>query len=180
MILGWQNICSTWLLWGFAQAALAQNALPTDVFDLARHGDSLAVAHWLAAQPTSLDSTNAAGYTPLMLAAYHGNRAFVAQAAPRVKDIDAGSAYGTALMAAAVKGEADIVGLLLAAGANPDLTDAQGATALIYAANFRHPDVVRVLLAAGANPDLADQRDYRALDYAQLHQHTELIILLSP
>jgi ankyrin repeat protein len=65
-------------------------------------------------------------------------------------DADTVTVDGTpALMVAALYGGADIVELLLKRGANPNRTDAAGATALMWAAH--DPDKVRVLLAHGGD-----------------------------
>lgn len=66
-------------------------------------------------------------------------------------DADPGS-NSYALSCAAARGHTEVVKLLLAAGAHPNLSCC-GATAIGFAAHAGHLDVVRVLLAAGANPN---------------------------
>ncbi|WP_394428139.1 ankyrin repeat domain-containing protein [Streptomyces sp. SGAir0957] len=67
----------------------------------------------------------------------------------------------TFLYTAAVQGEAEIVRLLLAAGAPPD-AESEGAgaegTPLCAAACWGHTEAVRALLAHGADPHLREDR----------------------
>jgi len=59
--------------------------------------------------------------------------------------------YGrTALMVAAAEGHADVVDLLIEAGADLNLVDAEGSTALSLARSFGNLDVAAKLAAAGA------------------------------
>ncbi len=75
----------------------------------------------------------------------------------------------TALHAAIIMGYTNIVKLLLAAGANPNIKDwPEGWTPLIHAAfnNKTDPielaEIIRLLLAAGADPDAKDRDGYNA------------------
>ena len=57
---------------------------------------------------------------------------------------------------AAYKGHAECVGLLIEAGANPDLTTLEGGSAPLHmAARSGHVEVVRLLIAAGVDRDKA-------------------------
>jgi ankyrin repeat protein len=59
--------------------------------------------------------------------------------------------YGrTALMIAAAEGHADVVQLLIEAGAAIDLLDEEGSSALSLARSYGHLDVAAALVAAGA------------------------------
>jgi len=111
-------------------------------------------------------------WTPLMYAARQGARAAVAALADAHADVDATDPDGaTALALAAINGHADVVALLLARGANPNIADRTG-MAPLYAAvdlhtmqlGFGRPDpppsvvagsvdMVKALLAHGANPN---------------------------
>jgi ankyrin repeat protein len=57
----------------------------------------------------------------------------------------------TALIHAAAKGYVDTVSVLMALGANLDLTDEEGKTALMHAEAAGHTQVVEALISAGAN-----------------------------
>ena len=71
-----------------------------------------------------------------------------------------GRADSGALLLAEVRREngrvAEVLRLLEGEDANPDQSDADGATALIIAATVGHAEIVSVLLAAGANPAATD------------------------
>lgn len=74
-------------------------------------------------------------------------------------DADRPDADGTTpLYAAAVRGDADIAELLVAAGADPNRESGDGdeGLPLCGAACWGHDDAVRVLLAAGADPNLRE------------------------
>ena len=60
------------------------------------------------------------------------------------------------MLLAAYKGHAECVGLLIEAGANPDLTTLEGGSAPLHmAARSGHVEVVRLLIAAGVDRDKA-------------------------
>ncbi len=67
-------------------------------------------------------------------------------------DKDDEAKNGSPLICAASHGDADVVGALLQAGADVELTDNPPETALRLAAAFGYPEVVDLLVAAGARP----------------------------
>ena len=67
-------------------------------------------------------------------------------------DKDDETKNGSPLFCAASHGDADVVRVLLAAGADVDLTDSPNETALRAAAAFGFPAIVDQLVAAGARP----------------------------
>jgi ankyrin repeat protein len=78
---------------------------------------------------------------------------------------------GTPLYGAAVQGNAEIVRMLLAAGADPGREsggESQGLP-LCAAACWGHLDVVIALLDYGADPELADAQGRRPIDLARWH-----------
>lgn len=78
----------------------------------------------------------------------------------------------------APKPEPQVLAILLAAGANPNAADFEGATPLMYAAESATPEVLRALLAAGADLNAQDARGRTALMYAADHCQTESAQLL--
>jgi len=84
-------------------------------------------------------------------------------------DVNGRSPNGrTALMTAALAGNTQVVDLLLANGANPNITDyKEGRTALIIAAEGGHTEVARSLLKAGADPNSKDRLGETAMSNAQ-------------
>ncbi|MCX5138899.1 MULTISPECIES: ankyrin repeat domain-containing protein [unclassified Streptomyces] len=93
--------------------------LAAKVFDLARQGDSDALAAYVdAGVPVNL--TNDRGDSLLMLAAYHGHAAAVTALTSRGADADRANDRGQTPLAGAVfKGEDAVIRALLDAGADP-------------------------------------------------------------
>ncbi|CAE7446061.1 Psmd10 [Symbiodinium natans] len=81
----------------------------------------------------------------------------------------------TALHHAAKSSKAEILRLLLRAGAMTDARDHNGCTALIFAAGTGDPDGVQVLLEKGANPNARDYQGNSALSYAHDFDHKEVM-----
>jgi ankyrin repeat protein len=90
---------------------------------------------------------------------------------------------GTALIAAAHLGHAEIVQELIQAGAPLDHVNNLGWTALMEAVVLgdggkRHVETVRVLVAAGANRNLADRQGVTPLAHARNHGYDEMVRIL--
>lgn len=142
--------------------------------DLADHSAETAL-HWavdlgwlevvkrLLAHPrVDPDRATRLGDTPLIRASsFCAGDARVVEAlvfhTERPANLDAVNHAGhTALLLACHVGAADIVRLLLAAGADPDRADNLGSTPLLWAAYKGHLEVVCLLLAAHAKVNLPD------------------------
>ncbi|MCX4821672.1 ankyrin repeat domain-containing protein [Streptomyces sp. NBC_01142] len=93
--------------------------LATKVFDLARQGETEALAAYIdAGVPANL--TNDRGDTLVMLAAYHGHAAAVEALIARGAEPDRANDRGQTPLAGAVfKGEDAVIRALLAGGADP-------------------------------------------------------------
>ena len=90
---------------------------------------------------------------------------------------------GTALIAAAHLGHAEVVRRLIDAGAPLDHVNNLGWTALIEAVilgdgGSDHQDVVRALVSAGADRNIADRDGVTPLQHAQARGYTEIVELL--
>jgi len=103
------------------------------------------------------------------------------------KDAINGSGKVAPVTIAAFRGHTDIVGMLLKAGADPDVTytiEVAGETieqkggALWLAANRGHLEVVRALLAGGATADIKIYASGSAIEQSLLHGHREVANLL--
>ncbi|WP_406141491.1 ankyrin repeat domain-containing protein [Streptomyces sp. NBC_01089] len=94
--------------------------LATKVFDLARQGETAALAAYVdAGVPANL--TNDRGDTLVMLAAYHGHAATVEALVARGAEADRANDRGQTPLAGAVfKGEDAVIRALLAGGADPE------------------------------------------------------------
>lgn len=150
----------------------------SDIFQIARKGNVEELRSYLKANPNTLNSVNENGSTPLILACYYNNIDVVRELLYQGADIDSKIDMGTALMAAVVKGNDDIVLFLLEKGANPNLKDANQSTALIYATLFKNKEIMSILIKYKADKNLKDARNLTALDYAKQFNNEELIQIL--
>ena len=137
-----------------------------------------------AFEPFAVGTGDLLGATPLWVAAYSANA--------RVKDIRAGRPEGTgAVDGAASRAGAEIIRMLLAAGADPHLTTDDGTTPLMVGAGLgrstytpREPRGVRspgaeravgVLLEAGADIGAVNEAGFTALHGAAFRGLNEVI-----
>lgn len=134
-----------------------------------RHGD-VESARLLLDAAASVNETAADGISPLVLAAHSGHAEMVAFLLGRRADVNAAEAGYTALHAAVLRGDLDMINTLLAHGANPNarLTKGTraprdtnhwilssylaGATPFLLAAKYGEPAIMRLLVAHGADP----------------------------
>jgi hypothetical protein len=86
--------------------------------------------------------------------------------------------YGTALMAAASEGLANVVKELLAHGARVDDRDSRGWTALLYAVENGYIEICTLLLESGADPNLRTAQSGTALMVSALKGHADIVRLL--
>ena len=147
----------------------------TNIFDACRNGSVSDVVSIYTKNPNSINATNEAGYTPLILACYHGKSAIVKFLVDKVDDINGISDYGTPLMAAVVKGNIEIIQMLLARNADTNVADANGTTALHYATLFKQTEIVKMLVKAGAKVDIKDGRGQSPRDYAVLNRNEQIL-----
>lgn len=146
-----------------------------DVFDIARKGTLNQAQQIIKKNPSAFNIVNNEGYSPLILASYHGNVEIAKFLIENKSDINGSSKMGTPLMAAVVKKNIQIVKLLLDAKADVNIADTNGTTALMYATMFKSYDIAKLLIAAKANPDFKDNRGNSAFDYAILANDDKLI-----
>ena len=82
------------------------------------------------------------------------------------------------LVTAAQRGDHEVLGMLLMAGANPEATDKKGLTALMTAASSGKAECVGKLLDAGAQVDAVNKRGNTALHFAAAYGQLECARLL--
>ncbi len=85
----------------------------------------------------------------------------------------------TALMFAAWKGYEEIALMLLNAGANPNLTAANGSSPLMYAATSGNGRIARALIAKGANPNYVREDGKIAIMFSILNGHVDVVSSLA-
>jgi ankyrin repeat protein len=124
----------------------------------ASQAGSVEIVRMLLGDPGLDPSPAAQTAAPAVTSGYGAVAVNTAPPLPRRADPNAKeSRYGrTALMRAAAAGHADVVRLLLAAGADADATDDEGATPALLATLNGRLRVTRLLLEAGADPNAAD------------------------
>ena len=141
-----------------------------------------------AFEPFAVGTGDLLGATPLWIAAYSANA--------RVKDIRFGRPEGTgAVEGAASRASAEILRLLLAAGADPHMTTHDGTTPLMVAAGLgrstytpreprgaRSPGAeraVEILIGAGADVNAVNEAGFTALHGAAFRGLNEVIEYLA-
>lgn len=162
------------ILFIFCSSLYAQK----DIYDVCRNGTVEEILKLYNESPDIINTTNNSGYSPLILACYHGNDNIVSFLIDKVKDINGSSDYGTPLMAAVVKGNLKITKILLDKKADPNIADPNGTTALHYAVLFKLTDIAKLLVKAGAKHSLKDNNGKSAYDYALINKNQELLTLL--
>ena len=84
----------------------------------------------------------------------------------------------TALLAATINKQIDIVSYLLEKGADPDLADVTGQSPIFWAAENKHPEMVRTLIEHGADVNAKTGAGEVALTRAVVHHNVTIVQLL--
>jgi uncharacterized protein len=145
----------------------------TPLLFAARQGD-LETGRILLGAGAKVNEVAANGASPLVVAAHSGHGKFAALLVEHGADVNAAGAGYSALHAAILRADAELVGVLLARGANPNAPIEKGtpsryysrdwalngsalvgATPLWQAARYGDVAIMRQLVAAGANPKFA-------------------------
>lgn len=130
-----------------------------------REGSSKVVDTLLRHPQLQIDATNAAGETPLMIAALKGRIDSAQRLLERGAHVEREG--WTPLHYAASGPDATLVALLLDRGARIDSRSPNGSTALMMAARYGSDASVQLLLARGANAALRNERAMTAADFAR-------------
>jgi ankyrin repeat protein len=126
-------------------------------FDAARMGRDDVIPALLAAG-VDIETTDARGYTALVLASYNGQESTTALLLEHGASVDgAHDAQGnTALMGVCFKGYLPIAETLIHAGADVNRRNGVGQTALMMAALFNQGAIIDLLLDNGADASVTD------------------------
>lgn len=152
-----------------------------DVFEAATLGDVSRLHVLLANEPGLARSYSDDGFTPLHLAAFFGQPAAVEallQYAPDVNAVSRNVMRVAVINAAAASRSAEVVTLVLKAGANPDAQQQAGFTALHEAAVSNNTAMVSALLTAGADPGFRSDAGQTAAEMAREKGHKEIAEML--
>jgi len=143
------------------------SARPEDLlFDAARRGD-VAYLRELLATGVDVNTQDAKGFTPLIIAAYDDHLEATKLLLEAGADVNVQDRAGnTALMGVCFKGYPEIARQLIAHGATLDLQNGNGGTALMFATLFGRNQLIPILLEAGADATIRDVRGLSAHDLA--------------
>ncbi|CAG0896266.1 unnamed protein product [Cyprideis torosa] len=149
------------------------------------HGNFDVVSILLDSKVVNTSAQNKAGYTCVMLVSLTGLRSdsdrLVVKRLFSLGDVNVkATGHGqTALMLAVAHGRLDMVKLLVEAGADVNIQDADGSTALMCAAEQGHLDIVKYLLKIpDCDPTLVDNDGSSALQIAMDADHKDIGVLI--
>jgi ankyrin repeat protein len=149
-----------------------------DVFTVARNGTIEEMKVLFERNANCVNEVNDSGFSPLILASYRGNFEVAKYLITIVKDVNYKSPEGTALMAAVMKNNIELIQLLINKNANLDLTSKTGVTALMLATQFKNIEIIKILLQHKANKLLKDDNGKTAFEYAVNTNDDTIIQLL--
>ena len=148
-----------------------------DVFTVAKNGSVEEMKLLFEKDANSVNEVDKFGFSPLILASYRGNFEVAKYLITIVKDVNYQSPEGTALMAAVMRNNMELIQLLIHKKANLDLTSKTGVTALMLAIQFKKIEVIQILLLNKANKLLKDNEGKTAFEYA-VNTNNDTIIQL--
>jgi uncharacterized protein len=140
-----------------------------NIFEAAATGQTARVRELIAANPELLDAYAPDGFHPLGLAAFFGNKATVealVQAGANVNQQSREAMKVGALHSSAAARRPDIVEILLAAGANPNLRAEGGVTVFHEAGATGQIEVAEMLLQRGGDINATDNSGKTPLAHA--------------
>jgi uncharacterized protein len=140
-----------------------------DIFEAAALGDTNRLRSLLGKHPDLVCTYSADGFTPLHLAGFFSQPAAAEELLNNGADPNAVATNGSKLAvinSAAASGNAEVVKMLLRAGANPDAQQQGGFTALHSAAHNNNMEMVQALLDAGADVSIRTSDGKTAADMA--------------
>jgi len=149
-----------------------------DVFAVARYGNVEEMKTLFEKDVNCVNQVNDFGFSPLILAAYRGNFEVAKYLITIVKDINYQSPEGTALMAAVMRSDIELIRLLIEKKTNLDATNKTGVTALMLATQFKNIEIIKLLLQHNANKLLKDIEGKTAFEYAVNTNNDSIIQLL--
>jgi ankyrin repeat protein len=152
-----------------------------DVFEASALGDLETVQRLVNGDRALVNAFAADGFYPLGLAAYFGHPAIVGFLLKNGADVRLAARNGqkvTALHAGASRGGAEIVKMLLEAGADPNVTQERGFVPLHSAAANGNVAIVELLLKHGARADAKSDDGKTPADVAAEGGHKDLAEML--
>jgi ankyrin repeat protein len=150
--------------------AVKAHVTDLDVFEAAAFGDLDRLTAVLDADPGSVTVYSGDGFTPLHFAAFFGRFEAAQLLLARGAEVNAlgrGWMTGTAMHSAVSRSQADVVRILLDAGADPNVRQSAGWTPLHSSAANGDLTSVELLLDAGADPTAVNDEGRSVMDLAE-------------
>jgi len=149
-----------------------------NVFTIARKGTVEEMKLLFEKNENCVNEIDSYGFSPLILASYRGNFEVAKYLITIVNNVDYQSPEGTALMAAVMRNNTELIRLLIEKKANIDLTNQTGVTALMLAIQFKNIEIIKMLLHNKANLLLKDNDGKTAFEYAVTTNDEKIIQLI--
>ena len=150
-----------------------------DIFDAAREGDISSIISF-AEHGGNVDVRNDSGYTPFILATYHGHDEAAAELIKAGADACALDEKGSnAYMGVAFKGYTHTAQWLLdKTSCDVNHRNYAGQTALMMASLFGREAIVKLLLQEGADPEIVDYQGNTAASLARGQGLTHILDII--
>lgn len=152
------------------------------VLQAAARADQADAVMALIAAGAPVDAADSIGFTALFEAAREGSGAAVGALLDQGADVNhVAGPQGlslTPLHLAAIGGDAEVVRVLMAAGAQPDVQGVTGATPMLWAVFEGQHDAVVALLQGGANPTIRAPDAPSVRDVAEMAEWSDVLALI--
>ena len=162
-------------------ALFLERLVALSIFDAAATGKMTHLISSLAREPELVNAHSGDGFQPLGLAAYFGHVKaveYLIKAGAEINSPSKNSLGVTPLQSAVAGCHYEIVDLLLAAGADPNIQDKNGFTPLHVAAQCGDVRIARALIFGGANLEVTSKDGTQSLDIALASGHNEVAKLI--
>ncbi len=160
---------------------LAGKTVALTIFEAAALGKIGSVVRLLARDAQLVNTYSEDGYQPLGLACYFGHfevAEYLVKAGAPINSTSHNPLTAAPIQSAASAGHDQIVKMLLANGADPNVREQRGYTPLHSAAQSGSEEIIRTLIYGGADMSLKGDDGKLALDLAQEAGHEECVRLL--